>query len=100
METMVSSPFARLVEGKKTDNLQNWHVEHAGSQGVVSVGWVNNSSAENVESSGEMENGADDCAWMAHPVASVPSATVAAAAALQSAGDYGQPPSTSSLTAP
>ena len=97
METAVFSPFVRLIKEKKTDDLRNRHVDHARSQGEVSVGRIDDSSDGSVESSGGMENGTGGCAWVAHPMAPVP---LAAVVAPQCAGDCGQPPSVSSLVAP
>ena len=75
--------------GKEIDNHRNRHVEHAGSQDIMTVGWIDNSSNENIESNGGMENGAGECVGKAHHTASIPSTIIAAAA---SVGDCGQPP--------
>ena len=72
MVIVATSSFVRLVEVKETDDCQNRHVGHVEAQDVATMGWVDDSSNESVESSGRMENEAVGCTWKAHPVASFP----------------------------
>ena len=76
---MVFSPFIKLIKGKETDDLRNRHMEHADSQGEVSIKRIDDSSDESVKSSGRTENGTNGYAWTVHPTTSVSPATIVAA---------------------
>ena len=54
-------------------------MEHARNQKMVTVGWIDDLSSRNVESSGEMENGVGGCIGRAHHVAPSPPIAIVAA---------------------
>ena len=81
MVTVASSPFMRLVERKKIGDHQKWHMKRAGSQDVVTVGRVDDSSDGNVELSGGIKNGVGGYVRREHHTMLSPS-TIAAATTL------------------
>ena len=80
MVIVASSPFVRLIEGKETVDFQKRHVEHVGSQDVVTVRWINDTFDGNVESNGGMENEVDGYIERAHLATPSPLTVIATAA--------------------